>query len=78
MIGVNSQLNWFSWFVAFYIFAMITMPFVGRLIDKKPLLYSLVCIGAFFTGGVALHEFYPNYKMIGHSAFLIVCYKLLV
>ena len=61
MIGINSRLNWFSWFVAFYIFAMIVMPFVGRLIDQKPLFYSLVCIGAFFTGEVALYEFYPNY-----------------
>lgn len=61
MIGVNSRLNWFSWFVAFYIFAMTVMPFVGRLIDKKPLLWSFVCIGLFFTGEVVLHEFCPNY-----------------
>lgn len=61
MVGVNSQLNWFSWFVAFYIYAMIVMPFVGRLIDRKPILWSAVCIGIFFAGEIALHELYPNY-----------------
>lgn len=61
MVGVNSQLNWFSWFVAFYIYAMIVMPFVGRLIDRKPILWSAVCIGIFFAGEVALHELYPEY-----------------
>lgn len=61
MVGVNSQLNWFSWFVAFYIYAMIVMPFVGRLIDRKPILWSAVCIGIFFAGEIALHELYPKY-----------------
>lgn len=74
MIGVNSRLNWFSWFVAFYIFAMIVMPFVGRLIDQKPLFYSLVCIGAFFIGEVALHEFYPlpRSKYMSLLAFFLI------
>lgn len=60
-IGINSELNWFSWFVAFYIFAMIVMPFVGRLIDRKPILWSIVSITCFYGIGAALNRLYPSY-----------------
>ena len=62
MFGVNSSLNWFSWFVTFFIYAMIVMPFAGRLIDRKPLPWACVCIGIAFVAEVALHELYPSYQ----------------
>lgn len=34
MFGLESQLNWFSWYVYFYIFAMILMPIFGRVVDR--------------------------------------------
>lgn len=62
LIGVNSSLNWFSWFVVFYIYAMIVMPFIGRFIDRKPLFWSFIFIGGSFAGEVLLHELYPHYQ----------------
>lgn len=62
LFGIESSLNWFSWFVTFYIYAMIIMPFYGRLIDRNPLLWSVVGIVLFFICEVFLHEFYPAYK----------------
>lgn len=62
MIGINSNLNWFSWFVTFYIYAMIVMPFFGRLIDRCPGLYASIFISLSFICEVALHELYPDYS----------------
>lgn len=32
--GLNGRLNFFSWYIYFYIFAMMVMPWLSRLIDK--------------------------------------------
>lgn len=61
MIGVNSSLNWFSWFVTFYIYAMVVMPFISRFIDKRPIPGALTCITVAFACEVTLHELYPDY-----------------
>lgn len=61
MIGVNSSLNWFSWFVTFYIYAMVVMPFISRFIDKRPMQGALTCITLAFACEVVLHELYPAY-----------------
>lgn len=42
MLGISSTLCWTSWFIYFYIWAMIIMPFAGRLIDKKPSVWTSV------------------------------------
>lgn len=34
MFGLESHLNWYSWYVYFYIFAMILMPVFSRIIDR--------------------------------------------
>ncbi len=60
-LGINSELNWFSWFVAFYIYAMIIMPFISRIIDRSPVLWATVCIGSAFACEIAMHELCLNY-----------------
>lgn len=62
MLGVNSEWNWTSWFVAFFIYAMIVMPFIGRIIDKKPIVGASVMIILTYIAGVAIHELIPNYS----------------
>ena len=62
MFGINSSLNWFSWFVTFFIYAMVVMPFAGRLIDKKPLPRACACIGIAFVAEVAMHELFSFYQ----------------
>lgn len=73
LVGINSRLNWFSWFVTFYIYAMAVMPFLARFIDKRPVLRACLCIGIAFIGEVALHELYPNYKGNDWSQRLFDC-----
>ena len=34
MFGLESDLHWFSWYLYFYIYAMIIMPFAAKMIDK--------------------------------------------
>lgn len=62
MFSIKSTLCWVSWFVHFYLWAMIVMPFIGRLIDKKPILFSIIFIIGAFLSEVVLHQFIPEYK----------------
>lgn len=39
----------FGWFVYFYIYSMVVMPFVSRFIDKRPIINSIFAI-IFFLG----------------------------
>ena len=61
MIGVNSTYNYFSWFVAFYIYAMVVMPLISRVLDKNYYLYTLVFIVLSFGFAACIHKFIPNY-----------------
>jgi surface polysaccharide O-acyltransferase-like enzyme len=56
MFGVNSTLNYFSWFVYFYVYAMIVMPLLSRMIDRKWWL-AIIVIGISFACEVAIHIF---------------------
>ena len=46
----------FSWFVHFFIYAMIVMPFISRFINKRPLIHSIIAIVATFSIGILFHE----------------------
>lgn len=61
LIGVNSVYNYFSWFVAFYIYAMIIMPLVSRIIDKRMYVGTSLFICIAYVLEVAIHQFIPNY-----------------
>lgn len=61
LIGVNSVYNYFSWFVAFYIYAMIIMPLVSHIIDKRMYVGTSLFICIAYVSEVAIHQFIPNY-----------------
>lgn len=73
MLGVSSTLCWVSWFVYFYIWAMIVMPFAGRLIDRKPLLWTAVLMAAGYVGMAAVHTFVPDFSANDWTQALFDC-----
>ena len=60
MIGVNSSLNYFSWFVYFFIYAMVVMPVIARIVDKK-VWCAIVVVGCSYLCGIAIHSL-PNWS----------------
>lgn len=56
LIGVDSSYNWYSWFVYFFIYCMIVMPFISRFISNKPLRNSLTVIILSLILSVFIHE----------------------
>lgn len=75
MFGIEETLTWVSWFVYLYIWAMIVMPFFGRLIDRKPYLWTSVLAFASYLALVVIHELVPDF---GKSLFwhpLFVCFS---
>lgn len=46
MFGLESNLNWYSWYIYFYIYAMIVMIPISRIINrfKIPAILILICI----------------------------------
>ena len=55
LFGINSEYNWYSWFVAFFIYAMIVMPFISRVIDRKPILGTALFVVIAFVLEAAVH-----------------------
>lgn len=55
LFGVSGSLNWYSWFVALYIFCMIVLPLVHRRLDKKPILATIGFSLAFYVLEVSIH-----------------------
>ena len=55
LFGVSESLNWYSWFVALYIFCMIILPLISRWLDKKPILATIGFSIAFYLMEVAIH-----------------------
>ena len=44
LFGIDSHFNYYSWYVYFFIYAMVVLPFLSRVIDRSPLLYTLLFI----------------------------------
>lgn len=61
LCGVSSKLNWYSWFVYLFIFAMIVMPFMSRVIDRKPLLFTAISIVVFYIFECIIHTLIPDF-----------------
>lgn len=61
MIGIDETVLWVSWFVYLYIWTMIVMPFIGRLIDRKPLVWSLFFMAVFAAALVLYKYLCPQY-----------------
>lgn len=56
MFGINSEYNWYSWFVAFFIYAMIVMPLMSCFIDRKSIVWTLIFIILAYIGEAAVHS----------------------
>ena len=76
LLGVNSVYNFFSWFVAFYIYAMIIMPLVSRIIDKRLYVGTTLFICIAYVLEVAIHQFIPNYTENDWLQRLFDCFSM--
>lgn len=56
LFGIDSTFNYYSWFVYFFIFAMLVMPFVSRFIDRKPVRNTAIVVVAAVLLSVFVHE----------------------
>ena len=74
MFGVSESLCWVSWFVFLYIWAMIVMPFFGRLVDRRPYLYTVVLSALSYVALIVIHGLVPEFgtKPLWHT--LWVCF----
>lgn len=75
MFGLDQTLLWVSWFVYLYIWAMLIMPFCGRLLDLKPYLSLILLSLVSFVSQVVIWYFVRDFNSrIGwHSLF--VCFS---
>ena len=61
LFGLEETLSWVSWFIYLYIWAMTVMPFMSRLIDKRPIICSLACAIISWGLMVVIHQFIPDF-----------------
>ncbi len=47
MFGISGTLSWVNWFVYFYIFQMLVLPLLTRVIDKKPIPFTSLFMAGF-------------------------------
>lgn len=82
LFGLLPNLNWYAWYVFFYVFAMLVLPLCDKLfqwIEKKTKYSWLINLGLLtvvpFLIEVALHSI-PNYEEITliHDAFSCFLY----
>lgn len=66
LFGISESLNWYSWFVALYIFCMIVLPLIYRWLDEKPMLATIGLSLAFYVLEVGIHTlpFWNNNKWV--------------
>lgn len=55
LVGIDSQFNYYSWFVYFFIYAMIVMPFLARFINRCPLRNLIITVVVAYFLEVAVH-----------------------
>lgn len=58
MFGIEGSLSWVYWFVYFYIFQMLTLPILTRIIDKKPFLLTLFFMMGFLGIKGVMHFYH--------------------
>ena len=75
MFGIDETLLWVSWFVFLYIWAMMVMPFMGRLIDRRPYLWTIILFIASFVAQFVVWFFVPNFNSNPWWHALFVCFS---
>lgn len=73
MIGIEETILWVSWFVYLYIWTMIIMPLIGRLIDRKPLPWSLALVILFVIAIAGYRYLVPQYADNPWTEASLVC-----
>ena len=73
LFGINSEYNYFSWFVAFFIFAMIVLPFMSRIINKRPIIGSVFLIILTYIFEAGIHTL-PNWSENDYTLRLFDCF----
>lgn len=63
MFGIDETLLWVSWFVFLYIWAMIVMPFLSRLLDKHPYFWFIALSFLCYVIEVAIWWLVPNFSI---------------
>lgn len=61
MVGIEETLSWVSWFVYLYIWAMIVMPFIGRLVDQSEYLWGIITIFLMFGLMISVKFIAPHF-----------------
>lgn len=56
LVGIDSHYNWYSWFVYFFIYAMVVMPLLSRFVDRSPLRNTLIVVVCAAVLSVGVHE----------------------
>lgn len=56
LFGIDSHFNYYSWFVYFFIFAMMVMPYVSRFIDRRPVRNTMITVVISVLLSVFVHE----------------------
>ena len=75
MFGIDESLLWVSWFIFLYIWAMIVMPFAGRLMDQRPFLWFIVLTGLSFASLVLIWRFVSDFNTRTWWHALFVCFS---
>lgn len=75
MFGMDITLLWVSWFVFLYIWAMMVMPFMGRLIDKRPCLWTIILIVVSLAAQFVIWYLIPNFNFHLWWHALFVCFS---
>ena len=73
MFGIDETLLWVSWFVFLYIYAMMVMPFLGRLMDRSPFVWFVVLSGLLMTGQFLIWYFVVNFNFRPEWHAFFVC-----
>lgn len=56
LVGIDSTYNYYSWFVYFFIYAMIVLPVLSRFIDKRPVINTIIAVIFSSVLSVVIHE----------------------
>lgn len=62
IFGLDSNLSWVNWFIYFYIYSMIMLPLICRIINKRPCFYGGVLIICSYLIECVIHSFFLKDK----------------
>lgn len=55
MFGISESLNWYSWFVCFYILAILSMPYLHKIYERFPKYGWIATIFGYYFAKCAIH-----------------------